>query len=134
METIDGIIEQEQVSAAQVGLSSRIGETRRDVEFFGRRLDRLAKLETLLKGKYLKRLEALFDQLNSADKQQWELKSLAKQLEKNKERRLILKKQIADLEKRKKIIRETMKQVTGYEKSSGEQIEVVREERVVLCQ
>ena len=134
METIDRVIEQEQVSAEREGLSSKIEEIRRDVEFFSKRLDRLAKMETLLKGKYRKRLEDLLDQFNRADGYQSELKSLAKQLKKNKERRLILKKQISDLEKHKKIIREAMKQVAGYKKSSGKQIEVIKEEREVLSQ
>jgi len=124
----------EQVSAEQAELSSKIEEIRKDVEFLGRRLDRLAKLETLLEEKYRKKLDVLNDQFNRADGYQGELKSLAKQLKKNKERRLILKRQIADLEKHKKIIRETMKQVRGYEKSSSEQIEVIKEEREVLSQ
>jgi chromosome segregation ATPase len=134
MERIDGVIEQEQVSAEGRELSSRIEEIRRDVEFFSRRLSRLAKLEALLEGKYYKKLEALHDEFDRAERYQCELKSLAKQLKKNKERRLILKRQISDLEKHKKIIRGTMKQVTGYEKSSSEQIEVIREEREILCQ
>ena len=134
METIDRIIEQEQVSSERREPLRKIEEIRGEVEFFSRRLDRLAKLEALLEKKYRKKLEDLRDQFNRADGYQGELKSLAKQLKKNKERQAILKKQISDLEKHKKIIRETMKQVTGYEKSSGEQIEVVREERVVLCQ
>ena len=132
METIDGVTEQ--VSARERELSSRIEEIRGDVEFFSRRLSRLAKLEALLEGKYCKKLEALHDEFIRAERYQSELKSLAKQLKKNKERRLILKRQIADLEKHKKIIRETMKQVRGYEKSSSEQIEVIKEEREVLSQ
>lgn len=107
---------------------------RKDVEFFARRLDRLAKLETVLEEKYCNKLEILNDEFNEADRYQGELKSLAKELKKNKERRAILKKQIADLEKHKKIIRRTMKQVTGYEKSSSEKIEVIRGEREVLWQ
>ena len=134
METIDRVIEQEQVSAAQKELLGRVEEIRRDVEFFGRRLERLAKLETLLEEKYRKKLDVLNDQFNRADGYQGELKSLAKQLKKNKERRLILKKQMSDLEKHKKTIRETIKQVTGYEKSSNKQIEIIKEEHEVLCQ
>ena len=134
METIDRIIEQERVSTEQRESLSKVEEIRRDVDFFGRRLDRLAQMETLLKGKYRKKLDALNDQFNRVDGYQNELKSLAEQLKKNKERRLILKKQISDLEKHKKIIRATMKQVTGYEKSSGKQIKVIGEEREVLCQ
>jgi|GEM_PF-4086311 hypothetical protein len=136
METIDRILEREQVSAEpeetpkNIEIAGLCGE----VESLSRRLDRLAKMETLLKGKYRKKLESLLDQLNKADGYQNELRSLAKQLKKNKERRAILGKQIADLEKHKKIIRETMKQVTGYEKSSGEQVESLAAEREILCQ
>ena len=133
METIEGLTGQERVSVGQGELLSRIEEIRKDVEFFASRLSHLAKLEALLERKYYKKLEALQDEFDKADGYQGELESLAKQLKKNKERRLILKKQIADLEKHKKFIRETMKQVVGYEKSSSEQIEVIKEEREVLC-
>ena len=131
---VERIIGQEQISAKQRELPSEIEEIRRDVEFCGRRLDRLARLESLLEEKYRRKFEVLSDQFNKADGYQGELKSLAKQLRRNKERRLILKKQISDLEKHKKIIRKTMKQVAGYEKSSSVQIEVIKEERELLCQ
>lgn len=134
METAEELTGQEQVSVGQRELLSKIEEIRVDVEFFGKRLSRLTKLEALLEEKYRKKLETLHDEFKRAERLQGELKSLAKQLKKNKERRLILKKQISALEKQKKIIRKTMKQVTGYEKSSSEQIEVIKEEREVLCQ
>ena len=134
METIDRVVEQEQVSAEQKEPSSRIEEIHRDIEFFARRLDRLVELETLLNGKYHKKLKDLLGQFNRVEGYQSEIKSLSKQLKKNKERRSILKKQISDLEKQKKIIRQTMKQVAGYEKSSREQIQLIREEREVLSQ
>lgn len=134
METAEELTGQEQVSVGQRELLSKIEEIRVDVEFFGKRLSRLTKLEALLEEKYRKKLETLHDEFKRAERLQGELKSLAKQLKKNKERRLILKKQISNLEKQKKIIRKTMKQVTGYEKSSSEQIEVIKEEREVLCQ
>jgi len=134
MERIDEIIGQEQVSAERREPSSKIEETRKDVEFLSRRLSRLAKLEALLERKYYKKLEALQDEFDRVEGYQGELKSLAKQLRKNKERQSILKKQIASLEKRKKIIHEMVKQVAGYEKSSSKQIELIREERGILCQ
>ena len=59
---------------------------------------------------------------------------MAKRVKKNKERRSILKKEIADLKKYKKVIRQTVKQVRGYEKSGSEQIEVIKEEQEVLYQ
>ncbi len=134
METIDSVINQEQVSSERREPLSKIEGIRGEVEFFSRRLDRLAKLEILLEEKYHKKLGVLNDQFNKADGYQGELKSLAKQLKRNKERRLILKKQISDLEKHKKTIRETMKQVAGYEKSSNKQIELIKDEQEVLCQ
>jgi len=132
METIEGIVRQDRASAAQEELSTRIEEVRTDIEFLSRRLERLAKLQSLLKEKYHKRLEALFDQLDSVDKQQCELKSLAEQLKKNKERRKILKKQVIGLKRRKKTIRGAIKQIEGYEKSSNSQVEVIDEEQEVL--
>jgi chromosome segregation ATPase len=134
VDTIEGIVRQERVPATQEELSTRIEEVRKDIEFLSRRLERLAKLQSLLKEKYHRRLEALFDQLDSVDKQQCELKSLAGQLKKNKERREILKKQVLGLKRRKETIRGTIKQVKGYEKSCNAQIEVIDEEQEVLSQ
>lgn len=132
METIEETIGQEQVSIGQGELRSKVEELRRGVESFNKRLNRLTRLEALLRDRYHKKLEALHDELNRADGYQGELESLVKQLKKNKERRSVLKRQIADLKKHKEIIRQTIKQVTGYEKSSSEQIEVIREEREIL--
>jgi len=134
MKTFEEAIGQEQVSMGQRELPSEVEELRRNVEFFSERLNRLTRLEALLREKYRKKLEALHDEFNRTDGYQGELKSLAKRVKKNKERRSILKKEIADLEKYKQVIRQTVKQVAGYEKSSNEQIEVIREERRVLCQ
>jgi len=134
MKTFEEAIGQEQVSMGQRELPSEVEELRRNVEFFSERLNRLTRLEALLREKYRKKLEALHDEFNRIDRYQGELKSLAKRVKKNKERRSILKKEIADLKKYKQVIRQTVKQVAGYEKSSNEQIEVIREERRVLCQ
>ncbi len=134
MKTFEEAIGQEQVSMGQRELPSEVEELRRNVEFFIERLNRLTRLEALLREKYRKKLEALHDEFNRTDRYQGELKSLAKRVKKNKERRSILKKEIADLGKYKKVIRQTVKQVAGYEKSSNEQIEVIKEERRVLYQ
>jgi chromosome segregation ATPase len=134
METIEGIVRQERVAAEEDELSTRINEARSEIEFLRRRLDRLAKLQSLLKEKYCGRLDSLSTQLNGIDKRQWELKSLAKQLKKNKERRSIIKEQIASLERRKKTIRKAIKQIAGYEKSSNAQVEVIEEEQEILSQ
>ena len=134
METIDRIIEDGQVSVEQKETLVNIEGIREDVELISRRLDRLAKLQSLLKEKYHKRLVILFDQLDSVDKQQCERKSLVKQLKRNKERASILKKQISDLKRRKKTTREAIKQVTGYEKSSSKQVEMMEEEQEIIRQ
>ena len=130
----EGLTGQEQVSVGQRELLSRIDEIHVDVESFGKRLSRLANLEALVEEKYRKKQETLQDEFKRVERHKGELKSLAKQLKKNKARRLILKKQIGALEKQQKIIPETMKQITGYEKSSSEQIEVIKEERQIICQ
>jgi len=134
MEMIDEVVMQERASTEQRELSGRIEGIQGDVEYLSRRFNRLAKLQSLIKEKYHKRLGTLLDQLNSANKQQFELKSLTNQLKNNKEKRLILQKQIASLEKRKKTIRETIKQVAGYEKSSNRQVEAIEEEQQVFYQ
>jgi len=131
---IDRIIEQEQVSIEQEDLPSKTQEVRRDIESLSQRLDRLATLETLVKEKYRKRLKSLLDQFNKAEGYQNELKRLMEQLKKNKDKQSILKKEITDLERHKKTIREAIKQVRGYEKSSNEQIEIIEEEQEILCQ
>jgi len=134
VDAIEEIVRQDRVSAAQQDLSTRIKTVRTDIEFFKKRLERLAKLQSLLKEKYHKRLEALFDQLDSIDRQQCEVKTLAEQLKKNKERRTILKKQVSALKRRKETIRGAIKQVKGYEKSSNAQVEIIDEEQEVLFQ
>lgn len=134
METMKRTIIQEQFLAEQEELSGKIKEARSEMEFLRRRLNRLAKLQSLLKEKYHSRLEDLSTQLSDIDKQQWELKSLAKQLKRNKERRSIIKRQLTSLERRKKTIRDAIKQVAGYEKSSNAQVEIIEEEQEVLTQ
>jgi len=119
---------------AEGELSTRIEQAYSQLESLRRRLDRLAKLQSLLKQKYRSRLENLSAQLSGIDEQQWELKTLAKQLKKNRERRSIIKNQIASLERRKKTIRQAIRQVAGYEKSSNAQVEVIEEEQEVLIQ
>ena len=134
METIRETLRKERVLAEPEELSTRIKEAHSEIEFLHRRLDRLAKLQSLLKEKYHSRLDSLSTQLSSIDIQQWELKSLTKQLKRNKERRSIIKEQIASLERRKKTIREVIKQITGYRKSSNAQVEVIEEEQEILFQ
>ena len=133
METSKRTMMQDQFLAEEK-LSTRIEQAYGELESLRRRLDRVAKLQSLLKEKYRSRLDNLSAQLSGIDEQQWELKSLAKQLKKNKERRSIIKGQIASLDRRKKTIRQAMKQVAGYEKSSNAQVEVIEEEQEVLIQ
>lgn len=61
METVDRILGQEQIFVGQREPSGKIEELRRDVESLRNRLDRLAKMETLLEGKYRRKLEDLLD-------------------------------------------------------------------------
>ena len=132
MEMIDEVLMQNRASTEQKGLSGKFEEIQGDVEHLSKRFERLAKLQSLVKEKYHKRLETLLDQLNNANRRQFELKSLEKQLKKNKEKQLILKKQIAGLERRKKAIQKTIKQVSKYEKCSDRQVETIEEEHQVL--
>ncbi|HEU65493.1 MAG TPA: hypothetical protein ENN57_02355 [Chloroflexi bacterium] len=134
MESIRGTLRQERVLAEQEELSTRIQEAQREIAFLRRRLDRLAKLQSLLKEKYHSRLDSLSTQLRDVEIQQWELKTLSKQLRKDKKRQYIIKEQIASLERRKKTIREAIKQIAGYKKSSSAQAEVLEEEQEILSQ
>ena len=134
METIRETLRQERVLAEQEELSTKIREARSEIEFLRRRLDRLVKLQSLLKEKYHSRLDSLSTQLRDIDIQQWELKSLTKQLKKNKKRQSIIKEQIASLERRKKTLLEVIKQIAGYKKSSNAQVEAIEEEQEILSQ
>ena len=134
METIGRVLEQEQASTERRKLPSGLEEVSREIESLYRRLDLLAQLQSLLKNKYRNKLVTLFEQLNSTDRQRCGIKSLAKQLKRSKERQSILKREMADLERHKKTIRETIKQVLRYEKSSSEQVDVLEIEREVLHQ
>jgi len=134
METIRETLRQERVLAEQEELPTGIKEAHTEVEFLRRRLDRLAKLQSLLKEKYHSRLKSLSTQLSDIDLQQWELRSLTKQLKGNKERQSIIKEQIASLERRKKTLLGIIKQISGYKKSSNAQVAVIEEEQEILSQ
>ena len=133
METGKRTMMQEQF-LAEGELSTRIEQMYGELESLRRRLDRLAQLQSLLKEKYRSRLENFSAQLSGIEEKQWELKTLAKQLKKNKERRSIIKNQVDSLTRRKKTIRQAMKQVAGYEKSSNVHVEAIEEEQEVLTQ
>ena len=134
METIRETLKQERVSIEREELSAKIKEAHSEVEFLHRRLERLAKLQSLLKEKYHNRLDNLSTQLSDIDIQQWELRSLARQLKGNKEKQSIIKEQIASLERRKKTLLGVIKQIAGYKKSSNAQVEAMEEEREILSQ
>ncbi len=134
MESIRETLRQEQVLTEQEELSARIKEAHSEIAFLRRRLERLAKLQSLLKDKYHSRLDSLSTQLSDIDIKQWELKSLIKQLKRNKERQSIIKEQIIGLERRKKTLLEIIKQIAGYKKSSNTQVEVIAEEQEILFQ
>lgn len=134
MDTTNETIMQESIPGEEEGFSTRIQEAYRDIVFLRRRLDRLAKLQALLKEKYRNRLSSLFDEVSGIEREQWELRSLAKQLKRNRDRRVVIGRQIASLERRKRTVREAIKQVAGYERSSNAQVDIIEEEREVLCQ
>jgi chromosome segregation ATPase len=134
METIRETLRQEGVLAEQEEPSTGIKEAHGEIEFLRRRLDRLAKLLSLLKEKYHNRLDSLSTQISDIDIQQWELRSLAKQLKGNKEKQSIVKEQMASMERRKKTLVGVARQIAGYRKSSNTQVEAIEEEREILSQ
>jgi len=134
METIRETLRQEGVLAEQEEPSTGIEEAHGEIEFLRRRLDRLAKLLSLLKEKYHNRLDSLSTQISDIDIQQWELRSLAKQLKGNKEKQSIVKEQMASMERRKKTLVGVARQIAGYRKSSNTQVEAIEEEREILSQ
>jgi chromosome segregation ATPase len=134
METIRETLRQEGILVEQEESSTGIKEAHSEVEFLRRRLDRLAKLLSLLKEKYHNRLDSLSTQISDIDIQQWELRSLTKQLKGNKEKQSIVKEQLASMERRKKTLLGVIKQIAGYKKSSNAQVEAIEEEREILSQ
>jgi hypothetical protein len=134
MKAIKETLKPEQVLGEQEETSTWIEKARIEVELLRRRLDRLAKLQSLLKEKYYSRLDSLFVQLRDIDMQQWELRSLAKQLKGNGKRQSINKEQIATLERGKKTVIEVIKQIFRYRKSSNAVAKVIEEEREILFQ
>ncbi len=134
METIRETLRQERILAEQEESSTGIKEAHSDIEFLRRRLDRLAKLLSLIKEKYHNRLDSLSTQISDIDIQQWELRSLTKQLKGSKEKQSIVKEQLASMERRKKILLGVIKQIAGYKKSSNTQVEAIEEEREILSQ
>jgi chromosome segregation ATPase len=134
METIRETLRQEQILVEQEEVSTGIKEAHGDIEFLRRRLDRLAKLLSLLKEKYHNRLEGLSTQINDIDMQQWELRNLTKQLKGNKEKQSIVKEQTASLDRRKKTLLGVARQIVGYKRSSNAQVAAIEDEREILSQ
>jgi len=134
MERIRETLRQERILVEQEEPSTGIKEAHSQIEFLRRRLDRLAKLLSLLKEKYRNRLDSLSTQVSDIDIQQWELRSLAKQLKGNKEKQSIAKEEMASMERRKKTLLEVIRQIGGYRKSSSAQAEAIEEEREILSQ
>jgi len=134
METIRETLRQERILAEQEAVSTGIKEAHGEVEFLRRRLDRLAKLQALLKEKYHSRLKSLSTQLRDIDSQQWELKNLTRQLKGNKEKQSIIKEQIASLERRKKTLIGIARQIAGHKRASNAQVAAIEEEQEILSQ
>jgi chromosome segregation ATPase len=134
METIGQTIRREQVLSEQEELSTRIKEAHSEIEFLRRRLERLAKLQSLLKDKYHSKLDSLSTRLSNIDLQEWELENLAKQLKGNKDRQSVIKEQIGSLERRKKTPLAVIRQIAGYKKSSNARVEAIEEEQEILSE
>ena len=133
-ETVSEPARRERVSAEQPRVPPRIAEAHSEIAFLRRRLNRLANLQSLLKQKYHSRLASLYKQIDEIEGQQWELKSLASQIKKNKERQFMISEQLASLDRRKRTIKEAVKQIESYRESSNTQVSVIEEEQEVLSQ
>jgi hypothetical protein len=134
METIRETLRQEKILAEQEDIATGIKEAYSEIEFLRRRLDRLAKLQSLLKAKYHSRLKGLSTQIGDIDLQQWELRNLTRQLKGDKEKQSLIKEQIASLERRKKTLVGVARQIAGYKKASNAQVAAVEEEQEILSQ
>jgi predicted nucleic acid-binding Zn-ribbon protein len=134
METIRETLQQEQILAEHEEVSTGIKEAHSEVNFLRRRLDRLAKLQSLLKEKYHSRLKNLSTQISDIDLQRWELRNLTRQLKGDKEKQSIIKEQIASMERRKKTLVGVTRQVSGYKRASNAQVAAIEEEQEILSQ
>ena len=134
METIRETLRQEGLLTERGEPPTGIEAARSEIEFLRRRLDRLAKLLSLFKEKHHNRLDGLSTQISDIDIQQWELRSLARQLKGHKEKESIVKEQVAGMERRKKTLVEVSRQVTEYGKSTNARAEAIEEEREILSQ
>jgi chromosome segregation ATPase len=134
METVRETLRQDGVLVEQEESSTGIKEAHSNVNFLRRRLDRLAKLQSLLKEKYHDRLEGLSTQISDIDIQQWELKNLTKQLKGSKEKQSVVKEQMVGLERHKKTLLGVARQIAGYRRSTNVQIAAIEEEQEILSQ
>lgn len=133
MDTVEEAMTQQGVLSRQERVYSRISEARAELGALRRRLERLTRLQSLLREKYRDRVAALYAELSAIDKQQRELTGLAKQLKMHGERRSTIKRQVAGLQRRRKIVGQAIKQVTGYEKSSNTHVEAMEDEQEILA-
>ncbi len=127
-------LEQGGTFAEQEESSKGIREAHSHVNLLRRRLDRLAKLQSLLKEKHHNRLDGLSTQLSDIDIQKRELKDLTGQLKGNKDRQSIIKKQMASLDRREKALLGVARQIARYGRSSNAQIAAIEEEQEILSQ
>jgi chromosome segregation ATPase len=134
MDTIGEAVRPEQEFDQDDRMPARLAGVHGEVAFLRRRLDRLTRLQSLVKQKYQSRLAGLAKQLDDIDSQQWELKSLGQQLRKNRERQTTIREQMASLERRKKTISEAIGQIERYRQSSNAQVRAIEEEQEVLSQ
>ena len=134
METIREALEGNRTLAEQEEISTELEEIRSSIAFLRRRLDRLAKIHSLLKERHRSKLDSLSTRLSDIDMQQAELKGLARQLKGSKEKQTIIREEVASLDRRRKTLLKIMRQIATYRRVSNVQVEAIEEEREVLCQ
>jgi chromosome segregation ATPase len=131
MDAIEKIIEQEQ-SVSRREVSTVIENLRTEIDAFSDQLDRLAKMEQFLQQKHIKKIEKLVTSLSALELERQELKSLSKELGKNRDMRAIIHSKIRALEHNKEHIQLMVKDVRKYSKSCDEQVKYINTERESL--
>ena len=134
METIGETAHSEQALDEEERLAARLAGPHAEAAFLRRRLDRLTRLQLLLKQKYQSRLAGLSQQIDEIERQQWELTNLGRQIKKSRERQASVREQMASLARRKKTIEGAVRQIERYRQSSSAQVRVIEEEQEVLSQ
>lgn len=132
---MEKMIEQEQLLAEREEAQVNLGEIRKELELFIRRLNMLEKLENLITDRSLEKQGDCLNQLKQIAQHQGEFKALAGRVRRgDRERRRDIQKQLMELGKHKKVIQSVARQAERSGKSLCQQIELAKEERGRLCQ